>query len=236
MPPDEQDRPPVNVGFASITYGPIEPMVVSSHLTAVMQAWRNGVRVVANLQTRRLGWAMARDNIANDALGLAEIEGVFWADSDIVLPRNAILRLSGAGVDVFSGIYYKRKEPHYPLIGIMHSSGKGIQWLGEWPEVPFPVDGCGFGCVYTSKRALQAAKDLDDIGRVFRETGQLSEDFDFCERVRRAGLTVWVDPEVVCEHLGEARSYGRKDFEEHFPPDRRERELAYVRLKPPGER
>lgn len=83
------------------------------------------------------------------------------------------------------------------------------------------VDGIGTGCLRLSRAAMQAVWDRseeyrDDSGRVLRRmfpagvaNGRLvGEDIAFCGKLREAGITIYVDPEIIVGHSGVKRWEG----------------------------
>lgn len=51
----------------------------------------------------------------------------------------------------------------------------------------------------------------DEIDRIWQYSSYLNEDYAFCQRARRLGLEVWIDPTVEVLHMGDY-AYGRRDF------------------------
>lgn len=133
---------------------------------------------------------------------------VFFVDSDIVLPLDALSRLLAANVDIVSGVYIQRKEEKkIPEIYRKNSSG-GLSNIdvGSISGGLTVVDGCGFGCVLV-KTSL-----LVDVGYpqfVYHDTldfsGTVSEDVDFCIKVTNLNVPIYVDMSLRCEHIGATR-------------------------------
>lgn len=220
----------MKIAFASPSYGPIDPMVAHWQRFAIMNAWTNGVEVIADLSIDRLGWGRSRNVIADSALKMradgSEIEGIFWCDTDTMLDGEAIVRLSRPDVDFMTGIYYARRPPYEPQIHVYNKDRDAFNRIHVWPDDgnPFPVNGCGFGCVYTSMNLLAEMRrerpQPDDVNKVeswwFRDNGPFGEDLDFCHRAEQAGFVLWCNPKVVVGHLGDARPIGRDDFERYM--------------------
>lgn len=183
--------------FSSQTYGPLDPQAVRSQRAAIMHAAKHaGVVWMGDCSPDRQAFAVARNRTADAAVNMEECEGVFWCDSDVVLPVDAISRLVSHQKDFVTGIYFQREPPHWPLIATFNEKAKSFNWLVQWPENALaPIDGCGFGCVFTSTRLLRA------LAPPWFEYKQFSEDFTFCRNASEAGYQLWVDTGVLCGHL-----------------------------------
>ena len=194
--------------YAAPTYGPTDPMFEQNHRTAIMCAANRGVTWVGDVSPDRMGWAAARNRVVESSLeaaGETEVDGVFWVDSDIMVPADTIHRLCSYGKDFVSGLYFQRSAPYWPLFAKLNKK-QSFEWPSAYPEnVLAPCDGVGFGCVYTSINLLRLVSDLPeckDSGPFGGDFGKRSygEDFTFCLRARKVGIHPYVDTAVKCEH------------------------------------
>lgn len=204
-----------DVLFSTLTYGAIDPFAAQSQRLAIAMAGKAGLRIIGDMSPDHADFENARNMVVDTALELkksgAKIDGVFWADSDIVLPNNAITQLVGHGLDFVSGVYFQKGHPYRPLFGLYN--GKKVHFFAEVPENKlFYVDGVGFGCVYTSIDLLERMKKHHE--KVFEYKGALglSEDFDFCIKAGQLGTKPVVDTTVLCKHGHEVRYVGITDF------------------------
>ena len=192
-----------------------------------MHAGNHGVTWMGDLSPDKMKFDVGRDAVAKGACDMDDTDDalVFWCDSDIILPVDAITvlahRAKDMSYDFLTGIYFQRAGDHnWPLIA--HKTPKhGFQWLMKWPPGSvFPVDGCGFGCVLTSVRMLQ------DIGEMWFNYEEYSEDFDFCVKAKAKGYQLMVDSTVLCGHLADPVPVTIEDFHakhpEHFGGQERE--------------
>lgn len=195
--------------WASPTYGPVEPEAQRSQRAAIMSAANNGVRWVGDVSPDKEKFDAARNHVVKEAFKLApDADGIFWCDSDIVLPAEAV-RIAAYGEDFVTGIYFQKKEPHWPLVGRYLEGRNNFQWMSCWEENCLTeVDGCGFGCVYTSMKMLRAMEAPH-----FEYNDHISEDLFFCLKAKRAGFQLLVDTGVLCGHLPAPVPVGRKEFE-----------------------
>lgn len=197
--------------FACPTYGPTEPEADISRRIAIMHASRHGgVTWVGDASPNKMKFEVARMAVVKSALEHPDADGVFWCDSDVILPPEAISQIVSHGDPFVSGIYFQRAEPFWPLIAHQLPNDGSFQWVMKWPDnAYFPMDGCGFGCVYTSTKMLR------DIGGDWFTYEKFSEDFDFCRKARRKGYTLMVDSSVLCGHLQEPKAVTLDTFRQH---------------------
>ena len=198
----------MNIIYASPTYGPVDPAAAKSVRVAIMHAARHAGAVWGgDASPDREAWAVARNQIARVASEPAnEIDAVFWCDSDMILPQDAITRLMLSGKEFITGIYFQRADPYWPLIAhydpkrVNKERGKkGVfNWWVKWPENAIaPIDGCGFGCCLTKTELLRA---MDPPWFEYKE---FSEDFTFCLNAKKAGYQLYVDTNILCGHLAD---------------------------------
>lgn len=149
-----------------------------------------------------------------------EFERVLWLDSDMTFPSDTLRRLhddiDGLNADMITGVYYRRKHPHVPVIyskldpPAPDETGKLIKQVVSYEDYPrdkiFPVRGCGFGCVMTTTKLLKAV--WDKYGPAFSPFLWAGEDLSFCHRVNELGFQILCDPAVQCGHIGQY-IYGR---------------------------
>jgi len=132
---------------------------------------------------------------------------VFFVDSDIVLPQDALTQLLAHGKDVITGVYIQRKPNQsipeiYPISG-----GPNIVDPSFYKQKSIvEIGSCGFGGVLVKTNVLKTVgypqfyyhDSLD-----FKYT--ISEDTDFCRKARDAGFKIYVVPWLRYEHIGTTR-------------------------------
>jgi glycosyltransferase involved in cell wall biosynthesis len=150
-------------------------------------------------------------NMAVEAAKGFMCDAIFWVDSDMVIPDDALLKLVALldKYEVASGVYYKRNDNvASPLIYDRISDdiykfrvvvGTGIQ----------EVDGVGFGCVLTAMTAFDGMPMPFNFKRV--AAGYSSEDLFFCNNYIKRGKKIAVDTSIKCGHVG-SKIYTEKDW------------------------
>lgn len=149
-----------------------------------------------------------RNLIASYGIG-HKFDYIFFVDSDIILPKNALRRLLESNKDIITGVYIQRK-PNVRIPEIYVENQHGGMHNIDISEVQgnkvFRIGGCGFGCVLVKTNVLEKVgypqfeyHDTLDI----KET--LSEDVDFALKAKQKGFELFVDTSVKCEHLTNIR-------------------------------
>lgn len=133
---------------------------------------------------------------------------IFFIDSDIVPPQNALKNLLKLDADFATGVY-----PLYLNDGLHWSVSDGDDnWILMTEVVPpqkepTEIQSCGGGCLLIRREVLV------DIGwpwfkteyqEIYQNKGkgiQTGEDVFFCKRAIEKGYKVIVEPSVVCKHF-----------------------------------
>jgi FkbM family methyltransferase len=126
---------------------------------------------------------------------------LFFVDSDIVLPPDALRKLLDANVDIVSGLYVQR-TPELITIELLNLDGSRVlpnQVKGGLQE----IGACGMGCCLIRREVLV------DVGYpqfVYKSAldhkDTQPEDFYFCQQARKQGYSVWADTSINCSHIG----------------------------------
>lgn len=146
---------------------------------------------------------------------------ILWLDSDMEFSTDMLQQLSADidnGCDIVSGLYFKRKPPHTPVIykecAIQKITPDQLMPLAtsyeNYPkESLFEVEAFGFGCVLMNMAA--ASKVTGELGMMpFMPAAGFGEDLSFCMRAKHVGLKLWCDSRVKCGHIG-YRVYTEED-------------------------
>lgn len=177
------------------------------HVETATVAWAFGLRNLIIPGPSILPIAgMPYDHARNTACKIALERGcpwLFFLDSDVVPPADAILRLLSRNKPIISGVYCRRSPPHGLPVFI-----KDGKWGGGWRDNALvEADVVGAGCLLIHRSVLETLPPLDEARgkRWFdwrSDMGGMSEDFEFCNAARRAGHKIVVDTSVQCRHIG----------------------------------
>ncbi len=209
-------------------YWEIQPtvLVCTLHTDVTTMAWAYGLRnLIVPGQVFGLAgmpFDMARNVACQQALQ-AGADYLFFLDSDVIPPKDTILRLMKHDLPIVSGIYCRRSPPH--AVPVMIRNG---QWVTEYPANSLiEVDYVGAGCLLIRRDVLEHFPPIDDkrgkrwfdwrvdMAGLLPQGEALSEDFSFCLAAKRCGLKVIVDTGIQCRHVG----FGQSTFGSFVPLD-----------------
>ena len=141
---------------------------------------------------------------------------LMWVDTDVHVPRDAVMRLLASGRDLIGGVYFRKEPPYLSVASVAQFDASGIFVHGKLPEHQpgdvVPVDFLGSGCTLISRRcvedmfarfprpyqwALDVAPVMDHEGKPLPG---YSEDFIFSVRAREIGYQPYLHTGVVCQH------------------------------------
>lgn len=153
------------------------------------------------------GAARARNLIAK--IGQNEkFDYIIMIDSDIVLPKNALIEFSKWGDFDFIAGYYPRKDD--ASITEVYKCGFGypkenritVDELKNSQADLIEIQGCGFGCVRI-KTSLLDKLEYPYFKYVEYPDGDiLSEDLYFCDKVIKTRTHLYLNPKIGCWHVG----------------------------------
>ncbi len=196
----------------------IPPQVLVSTLQVdiVTTAWAYGMRnliIPGSLYPLPLA-GMPYDHSRNMAcMRTLELgaDYLFFLDSDVIAPRDTILRLIAHKKPVISGMYSRRSPPW--AVPVMIRDGK---WVTDFEKGSvISVDLVGSGCLLIAREVLEQLPPSDpvrskhwfdwrvDMAGNSPPGTALSEDFTFCKNVReKLGIPILVDTSIECQHVG----------------------------------
>jgi hypothetical protein len=197
-------------------------LVAILHTDNTTVAWSFGLRNLILPAGNVVGLAgmpydMAR-NVACKEVVDKGYEWLFFLDSDVVPPRDTLIRLINHRRPVISGVYCRRSPPASIPVAI-----KGGQWVNTPPNSGvIEVDLVGAGCLLIHRSVLEQLPPLDerrgkkwfdwrvDMAHSLPPGEALSEDFAFCLQCKKHGIPILLDTNIQCKHVGYAQStYGQ---------------------------
>lgn len=151
----------------------------------------------------------ARNDLVSMALE-SNCDDLIFVDSDQEWDPEWIFKLLNCPVDLVAGVVPKKSDTNidFTVKVLPEGLAKPVNGLLE-------VEGVGTGFLRISKKALQTVWDMSaeykNSGKINRmvfdvqiaDNGDLiSEDYVFCEKWRKSGGQVWIDPTMNCNHIG----------------------------------
>jgi FkbM family methyltransferase len=131
---------------------------------------------------------------------------LFSVDSDIAFTPDTLAKLLAHNVDVVSGMYIQRKPGLHTLELYEHNGHGGVS------NIPYEkikdrglveIAGCGFGCVLVKAEVMRAIPYPHfKYHSAIDHRHTISEDVDFCGKVREKGFKMFVDTTIKCRHIG----------------------------------
>jgi len=216
----------------------VPPTVFQNALTVVGYAVSKGVVVEQIGITERTLIDTARNQLTSQFLKTT-CEWAFWMDSDMVLPKETLVRLLETAekkdAKMVTGIYYQRHNKHWPVLWSRNpslESGARVghenpteynqnEYLGAFtvpgPEAtePFLIHSAGFGCALIHRSVFEV---MPYPWFQFLP-GKCSEDFYFFVNAAKKGFSLWADPSLRIGHIGEPKVVYREDCYERMKAD-----------------
>lgn len=194
------------------------------HTDMTTMAWSMGFRNLIFpgefLPVAGMPFDMARNVACMKALEVGATH-LFFLDSDVIVPRDGVMRLLARNVPVISGMYCRRSPPASVPV-MMKPVGHWITQLPPAHQPVIEVDVVGAGCLLIHRDVLTNLPpqreghhwfdwrvDLPQLAQ--QGFPPLSEDFTFCMAVKeKLGIPILVDTSIACKHVGLAQStYGK---------------------------
>lgn len=148
----------------------------------------------------------ARNNIASTFLK-SDYRNLMFIDGDIEFDPVDVAKLWNMDAPVSVGAYSMKRDDQ-PKAAWLNGE---IVVIEDCPEEPFSVDYAGTGFMLIHREVFEKLKSSvpeyeNDKWAFFQETysslGELSEDYFFCEQVRKAGYEIICDPTIKLTHWG----------------------------------
>lgn len=127
-------------------------------------------------------------------------------DSDIVLPRDSLVKMLQADKDIISGLYIQRIPGTQTVEAYMDTPNGGCT------NIPYSllenrgiveIAACGMGCALIKSEVF---RKMEYPHFLYKEAldhkNTVSEDVYFCLKARSIGFKVWADTSIKCDHIG----------------------------------
>lgn len=156
-------------------------------------------------------------NVAVETAINGKYDYIFFIDTDMIYPKDAVIKLLSDKKDIVGGLYFKRKYPHGECHFKQISDINNKKAIETFPEGTIKrVKATGFGGVLVKTKVFKNMKFPYFKVRYSRRNGKLTmigEDIDFCMKAGKK-YGIWIDPKVKYGHIGLMAVYGNKDMRE----------------------
>ena len=167
---------------------------------------------------------VTRDSMVKTVLDLG-FEWIFFLDSDVILPKDALQNLISHNLPLVSGLY-KAKKPNgffwaAWMKGKTPEGKEAFVPIASWTDRLFQVDVIGCGCMLINRKVFEGIRAKTDLpfflwskdrdpqllkklnipSTLMPVMGEISEDFWFCLLAHHCGFPVVADGNVLCGHL-----------------------------------
>lgn len=195
------------------------------HVDTTSIAWALGLRNLIVPGPVVVMAGMPFDHARNEAvkhLLNSDCQYIFYMDSDIILPRDAVLRLLAHNKPIVSALYCRRSPP----VGVPVMMKPVGNWITNFPPgalLEVDVVGCGAVLIhryvfekFPHQRPEAGKTWFDwrvDCQGVLPKEKCLSEDFTFFMACKeKLGIPVFVDTSIQARHIGFGEAtYGKFD-------------------------
>jgi len=187
----------VKIAFAITSFGNIPFYVYQNHIQR-MCAWTKKYDM---LLTTSYGTTLltARDECLDVAINNS-CSHIFYVDSDVILPSNALDSLLSCDADLASGLCMRRGMP-FDAIGWLKISGKMAQpEFDPYNPGVYSVEWVGGG-VALFKTSIFAKLQRPYFKHVIENGIQVYEDVNLCKEMKKKDMSIVLDSRVQCGHV-----------------------------------
>lgn len=147
---------------------------------------------------------VARDRLVRMAVNQC-YDYLLFIDSDMTFEPNALIKALEHDEDVVSGLYFKRKGNHAPVVysdvQMRFTDSPKAETITHFEDDFFEIKGCGMGFCLIKVDLLQ--KLLEKCPSCFECLQGLGEDLSFCYRVTKLlDKKMFCDATIEIGHIG----------------------------------
>jgi len=145
-----------------------------------------------------------RDYIVKRALSM-NCSHLLFMDTDQIYEKDTITKLLAHNLQVVHARVYRRYPPFDSLMYEIGEDGYYTEKEGYNDGDLVSVDACGTGCVLYNTDVFRTIPEPWFEMVYVKSNGQIGktgEDFNFCEKLKKAGYDILVDTSIKIGHLG----------------------------------
>lgn len=188
--------------------GRIDDDVLTRANDACMFAAKRGIECGISRPHDSYNVATCRNRGVAGFLSREQRTHLLFLDDDVLLPANAVHELATAadrlGGVVCGCVPSVRIASDGETRGYVQVKPVDGLWLEKWPTEEVEVEACGGGCMMISRDVFSKIEfpwfRWPETYRPKIGVNAKTDDADFCERVRAAGVRVTAIPSVRCGH------------------------------------
>ena len=145
---------------------------------------------------------------------------LFSVDSDISFEKDTLVKLLSHDKDIVSGLYIQR-IPGTHSLEIYEAKENGGSKRIPWERIKnlplVEIVACGMGCALIKGHVLRkVGYPYFTYHSALDHKNTVSEDVDFCRKVRNNGFKIFADTTIRCEHTG-ASTYKVGEIQNNKP-------------------
>lgn len=131
------------------------------------------------------------------------MDAIFLTEWDHDYPTDTLEKLWMENRAVVSGLYASRTQPTHPsMVGKEHEGG--IAYRAKIPNTSFKTEWTGLGSMLIRKEVF------DRLKKPFFDPVDQGIDRDFCLKLKREGIDIWIQPDAKIGHLSSDMLWPKK--------------------------
>jgi hypothetical protein len=170
----------------------------------VAYSWHYGLKIYQMGTTERTVVDWARNCIAGFCKDMicpftdGKYTHIMWLDDDHVFNPDMACYLARHDVDMITGLYFARLEPHHPSVYVKDTSADKYKHfpIVQPPPQLFECDACGFGAMFMNRKVLDRVPQP-----WFTIDARAGEDIAFCVHAKENGVKIWCDGSYRLGHI-----------------------------------
>ena len=151
----------------------------------------------------KLSVADVRNRIVRDFLKVKQAQALVMCDDDVIPPPNFLDILINCPYDIAAAAVPVAKMPaHEVFINAFTEEAGGFKTIQLTETGHLPCDAVGTGLILIHRRVLEHPDMKQPFNQLLDEDGciQVGQDLEFCHRARKAGFTIGISMDALCDH------------------------------------
>lgn len=129
---------------------------------------------------------------------------LFFLDSDMAVRGTVIQQLAKHHKPVVGALYNERRLPLTNTVKFWDNGSMAPRTSSEMPKTLFQCYAIATGCMLIDMKVFEKVEKPWFFYSYFPDGSMdYGEDVWFCDRVNKAGFSVWCDPTIEIKHIGD---------------------------------